>query len=148
MRRFWALGTAVLLVVAACGGGGDGDLDEDDQAIADAIFDQIMAEAEPGDPFGETEARCFADGVVGEFGSAELISLGLSVAEIEAGAEPSDVDLSEDQVGKMVDVMTDCVDFRAAFTEEFRNEGISDESADCLADGSIAVSPTPAGRRR
>ena len=32
-------------------------------------------------------------------------------------------------------VMLECVDFRSVFIDQFAQEGISDESAECLADG-------------
>lgn len=132
MRRLAVLGVTVVLLAAACGGD---DLSGDGQAVADAIFDQMMADTAPDDPFGETEARCFADGVVRDIGVADLAELGMTAESIAAGTEPADVDLSDQQVDVMTDLMLDCVDFRTVFVQEFANEGISDESAECLADG-------------
>jgi len=139
MRRT-VIASVLGLVLVACGGGdgdggGGGDLNNDDQAVSDAIFDQIMADTTPDNPFGETEARCFSDGVARDFGVAELIDLGLSVEAIEAGTEPGDVPLTDAQADKMTNLMVDCVDFQALFVEEFTGEGVSQESAECLAAG-------------
>ncbi len=132
MRRLVVVSVTVVLLAAACGGD---DLSGGDQAISDAIFDQMMADTDPDNPFGETESRCFADGVVRDIGVADLAELGMTAESIEAGTEPADVDLSDEQVDIMTDLMLDCVDFRSAFIDEFTKEGVSDESAECLADG-------------
>jgi len=132
MRRLAVLGVAFVLLAAACGGD---DLSGDDQEVSDAIFDQMMADTSPDDPFGETEARCFADGVVRDIGTADLAELGMTAESINAGTEPADVDLSDDQVDIMTDLMLECVDFRTVFVDQFAEEGISGESAECLADG-------------
>jgi len=128
------------LMATACGGSedggnGGGGLDSDQLAISDAIFNQIMEDGTDDTPFGETEARCFSDGIASDFSTAELLELGLSVENIEAGTEPGDVALSDNQADRMTELMTDCVDFRTLFVEEFTAGGVSDESAGCLADG-------------
>ena len=130
------------LVLAACGGGSDdgdggggGGLDNDQQAISDAIYDQILEEDIEDSPFGPTEARCFSDGVARDFGVAELVELGLSADDIRSGTEPGDVDLNDSQADRMTDLMVDCVDFKSLFVEEFTAEGVSQDSAECLADG-------------
>ena len=132
MRRLVVIGVTVVLLVAACGGD---DLSGDDQAISDAIFEQMVADTSPDDPFGETEARCFSDGVVRDIGSADLAELGMTAESIRAGTEPADVDLTDAQVDIMTDLMLECVDFRTVFIDQFADEGVSDESAKCLADG-------------
>jgi len=139
-RRGLVVAAVFALVASACGGGSDedgggGGLDSDEQAISDAIFNQIMADGTEDTPFGETEARCFSDGIAGDFTTAELLELGLSVENIEAGTEPGDVPLSDDQADRMTKLMTGCVDFRTLFVEEFTAGGVSDDSAGCLADG-------------
>ncbi len=141
IRRGLVVAALFALVATACGGGGGGEggngsgLDSDQQAISDAIFNQIMAGGTDDTPFGQPEARCFSDGIAGGFTAAELIELGLSVENIEAGTEPGDVPLSDGQADRMTKLMTDCVDFRSLFVEEFTAGGVSDESAGCLADG-------------
>ncbi|NND02366.1 MAG: hypothetical protein HKN91_06215 [Acidimicrobiia bacterium] len=136
-RRGLVIAAVFALFASACGGdsGGGGGLDSDAQAISDAIFNQIMSENTANSPFGEGEARCFADGIAGRFSVAELTELGLSVENIEAGTEPGDVPLSDDQADRMTQLMTGCVDFRTLFVDEFTAGGVSDESAGCLADG-------------
>lgn len=141
MRRTLIAVCGFGLLLASCGGGSDEDagagdgLDADAQAISDAIYDQILEDGIEDSPFGPTEARCFSDGVARDFGVAELIELGLSADDIRAGAEPGDVELSDSQADRMTDLMVDCVDFRSLFVDEFTGEGVSQESAECLADG-------------
>ena len=140
MRRTSIAACVLGLILAACGGGsevgaGDRGLGDDQQSISDAIFSQIMADDSPDNPFGQPEARCFSDGVAREFGSDELTALGLSADEINAGAEPGDVSLSDAQADRMTTLMVDCVDFKTLFVDEFTASGVSAESAECLADG-------------
>ena len=45
------------------------------------------------------------------------------------------MELSDSQANRMTDLMVDCVDFKAAFVQEFTAEGVSQDSAECLADG-------------
>jgi hypothetical protein len=132
MRRLVVLGMAVILLAAACGGD---DLSGGDQEIADAIFDQMMADAEPGDPFGETEARCFSDGVVRDIGAADLAEIGMTAEAIRAGTEPTDVDMTDEQVDIMTDLMVECIDFRSVLIDQFAEEGVSGEAVECLSDG-------------
>lgn len=137
MRRSLIMAAVLVLAATACGDGGSGggSLDSDQQALSDAIFNQIMADDTVDNPFGEPEARCFSDGVARDFGIAELADLGLTVENIESGTEPGDVPLSDEQADKMTALMTGCVDFRTLFIDEFTRGGVSEESAGCLADG-------------
>lgn len=137
MQRVLLVASLLCLAIAACGGengAGDG-LDAEQQALSDAIFNQITADTSEDNPFGATEARCFSDGVVRSFGTAELTSLGLTVEAIEAGTEPGDVSLTDTQADVMAVLMTDCLDFKSLFIEEFTAQGVSEQSAECLASG-------------
>ena len=102
MRRLVVVSVTVVLLAAACGGD---DLSGGDQAISDAIFDQMMADTDPDNPFGETESRCFADGVVRDIGVADLAELGMTAESIEAGTEPAA------QAEKFFNLVTDCLSF-------------------------------------
>lgn len=136
MRRIVAL-VAVLAVVAAACGGDDSDagLSSGDQALADAITEGFLEGAGPDAPFGRQDAQCFGDRLVADMGASRLIGLGLSVEAVEEGTSPSDVDLSDADIDTMASIMTECIDFKALFVDEFKNQGISDESASCIADG-------------
>jgi len=136
MKRIVALAAVLVMVAVACGGDDSGaDLSSDDQALADAIAEGFLEGSGSDAPFGAQDAQCFGDRIVSEMGASRLVSLGLSAADIGEGASPSDVDLSDADVVTMASVMTECIDFKAAFVDEFKNQGISDDSATCLADG-------------
>jgi len=137
MKRMVALVAVLAIVAAACGGGGDSgtNLNADDQALADAIATSFLGAAGADAPFGQPEAQCFGDQVVSEMGASRLAGLGLSVTDIKNGASPSDVTLSDADVEAMASAMTECIDFKAMFVNEFKKQGISDEAASCIADG-------------
>ena len=130
MRRRALLLVGFALVVASCGGGDDG------AAIAEAIADGMMEGAGEDSPFDRSEADCFGEEVVDRMGVDRLVSVGLSLEEIENGAEPGSVDLSGDDLDDMTDAMTACIDFGRLVVDGMVAElPISDASADCLAGG-------------
>lgn len=130
MRRRSLLLVALGLVVASCGGGDDGE------AIAAAIADGMMEGAGEDSPFDRTEAECFGTEVVDRMGVDRLVSVGLSLEEIENGAEPGSADLSGEDLDDMTDAMTTCIDFGRLVVDGMVAElPISDASADCLAGG-------------
>jgi len=131
MRRRFALVIALGLIIAACGGGG-----EDASAISDAIADAMMENAGDDTPFEREQAECFGDEVVDTMGAERLVAVGLSVEEIENGADPGSVDLTDDDIDKMTDAITTCIDFGRLVVDEMTAEiDLSEGSADCLADG-------------
>jgi hypothetical protein len=135
MRRFTALVAVAALTAFACGDtggeGGDG-FSASEQALSDAIRDEVLADPDPDSPFGEEEATCIGDNAVREFGVDGLLELGITVDN----ADPGDAfdGASEEQVDKVIDVTLGCVDFAAAFVEAAAGD-ISEESARCLGDG-------------
>ena len=131
MRRRCALVLALGLVAAACGGGG-----EDPSAISEAIADAMMENAGEETPIEREQAECFGDDVVETMGVERLVAVGLSVEDIENGADPGSVDLSDDDIDKMVDAITECLDFGRLVVDEMAAEiELSADSADCLVDG-------------
>ena len=133
------------LIVAGCGSSdGDGD---DGQALADEIAASLLADDSDGE-LGEEGAQCIGDGAVAEFGADELAELGLTLEAVQAGTGPSDVDLSDADVDRIVAVTLDCVDFRQLFIDQFTQQAdaISTDSAQCLADGIPEQLITDAGR--
>lgn len=137
-RRILILIGVLALVAAACSssdsGGGD-SLSGGDKELADAITKSMVDDADPDSPFGQEEAACFGTTIVSEMGSARLGELGLDVAAVEAGTDPSDVDLTEADIDSMVKVMTTCVDFRDLVMQEFDTSVVSEEGATCIRDG-------------
>lgn len=131
MRRRFALVIALGLIVAACGGGG-----EDASALSGAIADAMMVNAGDDTPFEREQAECFGDEVVDAMGVERLVAVGLSVEDIENGAEPGSVDLTDDDIDKMTDAITSCIDFGRLVVDEMAADvEISDDSSQCLVDG-------------
>ncbi len=133
-RLLW-LGVVFALVAAACSSGGSDSLSAEDQVLADAITQSMLDDTSLDTPFGEEGAVCFGNRIVSEMGSDRLTAVGLSVEAVESGTEPSDVDLSDDDIDAMVAVMTECIDFGSVFTAEFAASGVSQESISCVTDG-------------
>ena len=137
-KRILILIGVLALVAAACSSSdsGSGDsLSGADQELADAITKAMVEDGDSDSLFGQEEAACFATGLVEEMGTARLNELGLDVASIESGTDPSDVDLAETDIDAMVTVTTKCVDFRSMVMEEFVTSGISEVGISCIRDG-------------
>ncbi len=135
MRKLLTMGVALMLLVAACGGGGDAGLSEDDQVLADAIAQEMLASSAATEGVGAEEAACFGNGIVSEMGAARLAAVGLGVDALAEGASPDTADLSADDIDKMSKVMVDCIDFRAVITEQMVASGVSEDGAKCIAAG-------------
>jgi len=122
------------LVAAACSSdNGGGGLSDGEQAIADAIRDEILVNQDLDTPFGEAEAQCVGDGAVRELGTDGLLEIGISAEN----ADPGDAfdTATPEQIDTIIDVTLDCVDFRQVLVEAITaDSNISDESAGCLAD--------------
>lgn len=126
----------VALVTVACGddAGGRTPLTEAEQALADVIVGEMTAEADPDDPFAvEASARCFAEGLVGEFGIGRLAELGIQAQDV--GDPNAAFSLMTDpEVEATADIALGCPAFRDALVTEMTADGISDDSADCLVE--------------
>jgi hypothetical protein len=132
IHRRLVLVLAFGLIVAACGGDGDGDA----AALSDAIADAMMESVDADTPFERDQAECFGNEVVDRMGVDRLVAVGLSVEDIEGGAEPGSVDLSDEDVTNMTDAITECIDFGQLVVDEMTADlTISAESAQCLVDG-------------
>ncbi len=137
-KRILILIGVLALVAAACSSsdsGGSASLSGADKELADAITKSMAEESGPDSPFGQEEAACFGTNMVQEVGSARLNELGLDVASVEAGTNPSDVDLTEADIDSMVTVMTKCVDFKDIVMQEFETSGVSEEGINCIREG-------------
>jgi hypothetical protein len=131
VRRVVVLVVAVTMLFVACGDGAP-SLSTEERALADALVAEF--ESDPDTPFSADDgARCFADRFVGEFGVARLAEIGVTVESIDN--EPDFGALSTEEIDRLADIAMGCVDFKGAFAIEMAAEGISEDSARCLADG-------------
>ncbi len=137
-KRILILIGVLALVAAACSSsdsGGSASLSGADKELADAITKSMVEDSDPDSPFGEEEAACFGTSLVQEMGTTRLDELGLDVASVEAGTDPTDVDLTEADIDAMVTVMTKCVDFKDIVMQEFETSGVSEEGITCIREG-------------
>jgi len=131
MRRLVGVLLLLGLVVVSCGGESD-----DGPALASAIADGMMEGADADSPFDRADAECFGGEVVERMGVDRLVAVGLSLEDVQSGADPGSVDLSSDDVDQMTDALTACVDFgRLVVDSMVADLTISDSSADCLVAG-------------
>ncbi len=143
MKRVLLLVLAVSLVAAACGGDDSAGertttiatgLSGEEQALADAIAGIIAADQGSGDPFADPEAaQCFAEGLVEDLGIARLNEIGIT--SDSASPEEAFATLSESEIGALADRSLGCIDLVAAMAPLFAVDGISEESALCMARG-------------
>lgn len=129
MRRLTVFIAVIGLIAASCGGG------DDSAAIAAAIADQMMEDADEDSAFDREEAECFGSEVVERVGADRLEALGLGLEDIEAGAEPASVDLTAEDLDDMTGAMSACINFGRLVIEDLVAElGASETSATCVAD--------------
>ncbi len=95
----------------------------------------ILEDAAPDGPFGEQEAECVGTEAVSEFGVDGLLELGFNA---DTGDAPENVleQATPEEREKVIDVTLRCIDITEVFVSELTAGGeISEESAECLADG-------------
>ena len=133
MRRGLFLLLVLGLVAAACGDSGGGERSAAEQALVDAIRDEILEDEDPESPFGEAEATCVGEGAVDRLGVEGLLELGITVENADPGNAFEGA--TDEQIDAVIDVTLDCVDFRQVFIDSITADSdISSESADCLGD--------------
>jgi hypothetical protein len=125
--------TVLVLLSAGCGDDSGGGLSAAEQAVADAILAEMIAENADEDEVDPEDMRCFADGMVGGLGVDRLGELGISAADV-GDPEAAFRAMSEGELDDMADVAVRCIDFRTGFTDAMVADGISRESAECLTD--------------
>jgi hypothetical protein len=131
MRVFVLLVLGLVLVAGACGSG-DNEDSSDERALAAAISEH--GAANPDLPLGRDTTTCLAEGLVAEFGVAQLEDLGVT-------ADRPSIDLGRvfttpEQAERAFDMAMDCLEFDREMLE-FLPETleIAEESVRCLADG-------------
>lgn len=120
----------------------------DEQALIDEIADQLLAQnATGGDlalPIDEESARCVAGQVVSTFGVERLQELSAGGAS-DLGAAMEQ--MTPEEQATMVRVILrgaegqePCIDVRAFFVDTFTQSGLSQGSAECVADALLGGS--------
>jgi hypothetical protein len=143
MRQTMVIVVAGLLL-GACAESADNDAQEDDgeaEPYVEAMAASMMEE-EDGPPLDETQANCFATGIVELVGVDALREAGVSPDEFaEAESfEDLDVDLPDDASAVVADALVECElveSLEGAITDTFDDElgfALSPEAAACLTD--------------
>ena len=131
---------ALVLIVAACGdddagqSAPGGDLTDTEKALAAVIVEGMVddTEGDSEDPFSDpVAATCFAEGLVADLGIARLAEVGLT-SDSES-PEAAFALLSEQEVNDMADLAFSCIDIETAMAQQFETDGISNDSARCMA---------------
>ncbi len=130
-KRIASVVLALGMLAAACGD--DDGASADEQAVADALVAKMQEENEPGDPFAADEpaARCFADGIVAEFGLTRLAEVGVTADSVPPSEEVFGA-MTDDEVGRAADLASSCADVEALFAAELAELGLSEESKECF----------------
>lgn len=122
---------ALTMLLAACGdddaGGG---LSAEEQAKANEIATELVADTSGENPFTDQEtAACFSNGLVSEFGLARINEL-----DSGAGVEAGFADMTEAEQENVADLAMTCVDFGAIIKDQMTASGLPEEQANCVAD--------------
>lgn len=122
---------ALMMLLAACGGGGGG-LSAAEQAKADEIKAQLLADTSAENVFGEEEAAtCFSEGLVSDLGLERINALEASGVALQEGF----ANLTAAEQEKVADRAIGCIDFPAMMREQLTGAGLSEDQANCVADG-------------
>ncbi len=117
---------ALTLIAAGCGGSDGG---ERDQALVDALTNDILSDSDPFTSDAD-EARCVGEGTYDALGADRLAELGITVNS----PNPDDADLNRDDATGVIDAIFDCVDMKAGFATSIEGDGVTSEQANCVAD--------------
>ncbi len=117
--------------IAAIAGAMDACVDGIETQLAAAVADGILDSSDETFPIDPAQADCVAAAVVDALGVERLLVVG-------AGAEGDDPfadgAVTPDEGGAIADGFLSCVDIRQVFLDQFRAEGVPEETAICLAD--------------
>ena len=129
-KRVGLVLTALVMVLAACGGDGGG-LSAEEQAKADEITAELTADTSAENPFADEEkAACFSEGLVSELGLDRINEL-----DTGGGVDEGFGNMTAEEQGKVADLAIDCIDMQAYMSEMMAGAGLPQEQADCVADG-------------
>lgn len=139
MRRTLVIVVGALLL-GGCAESADNE-DEDAEPYVEALATSMMEE-EDGPPLDETQANCFATGIVDVVGVDALSEAGISPDEL-AGAESFadlDVDLPDDAGAGVADALVECElveSLEGVITDTFDDElgfALSPDAEACLTE--------------
>ena len=135
MKKLFALFAVMMIFAVACGDDDDGG-SSSDSALGDAIAVAILSSA-GDDEFAPTEdqADCIAGAVIDTVGEDKLAELGVTAESIEEGMALEEAGLSEEEMQEYVDASLECLDLTGVITESLVSDGMSEEDAECIAEG-------------
>lgn len=129
-KRVGLVLVALVMLLAACGGGGGG-LSAEEQAKADEITAELIADTSAENPFAQEEqASCFSEGLVKELGLDRINAL-----DTGGGVEEGFGNMTAEEQGTVADLAIDCIDIQAYMGEMMATAGLPQEQADCVAEG-------------
>lgn len=128
LKRLGLFIAALTLLLAACGGGSG--LSAEEQTKVDELVTEMMGEGEGGVITNEADARCYAEGIVGEFGIDRINELDTGEG-LEAGFEL----MTAAEQEKVVDLAFGCIDLAATITEGMADSGLTEDQMACVSDG-------------
>jgi hypothetical protein len=132
LKRSMAVVLALAIVAGACGDDDGGELSTAEAAVSDAIVAGMMEGGGSDNPFqDEQSARCVADGIVRDLGIDRLAEVGLT-AESDT-PEAAFAAMSDDEIEGIIDVAFGCIDVEEELASQFATDGVSMDSARCLA---------------
>jgi hypothetical protein len=130
VKKMGLVMVALVMILAACGGGGGG-LSAEEQAKADEITAELTADPSAENPFADEEkASCFSEGLVGELGLDRINEL-----DTGGGVDEGFGNMTVAEQEAVADLAVDCIDMQAYMGEMLANAGLSQDQADCVADG-------------
>ena len=137
-RKFVAAVSAVMALMAGCGGDDDGDAASDDVSEqARPYVDALVESAENSDsdvPFEAGQAECLAPRWVEILDPARLEEAGITPEELADGDAMGELDLTEEDGGALYDAMVECgVDLREQVIDDIAADSdLSEEDRTCL----------------
>ena len=124
---------ALTLLAAACGGSDGDSASSADQAVIDAIAEQMRAE---GDVPEAVDVDCMASAMVTGLGGADALAenYGLTLEAINNGESPEDLELPRDEAIALADDVVDCGLGSVMVDEITAGSGLGEDDAKCLLD--------------
>ncbi len=130
--RLFTVVIAFGLLVASCGDDG-ASRSAEEQAVVDALVVDMQSDTTPEEDFTEDQMRCLAEGIVTEAGIERLAEVGITADEV-GDPEAAFRTLSDDEVNAIGGRALECIDYAQAFVDSMMEDGVSQESGDCLVE--------------
>lgn len=120
-------------VLAASCGDDDASLSAEEQLVVDALVADMQADTTPDEEFTEEQMRCLAESIVTETGVERLAEVGITADDV-GDPEAAFRALSDDEVNDIGGRALECIDYAQAFIDSMMEDGVSQESGDCLVE--------------